>query len=88
MRNKLNDLKILIPNSVNILCIAESKLEESFLNSETALERFKKPYRLDVTASNDGLLIYVNLTLKIIDHYDSQKDIQCTAMKLNEGNKK
>ena len=44
MRNKLNDLKILIPNSVNILCIAESKLEESFLNSETALERFKKPY--------------------------------------------
>ena len=57
MRNKLNDPKILISNSVNILCIAESKLEESFLNSETALEGFKKPYRLDVTTSNGGLLI-------------------------------
>ena len=73
---------------MNILCIAESKLQELFLNSETALEGFKKPYRSDVTASNGGLLIYVNLTLKIIDHYDFQKYIQCTAMKLNEGNKK
>ena len=59
IRNKLNDLKIVISNSVNTLCIAESKLDESFLNSEIALQGFKKPYRLDVTASSGSLLNYV-----------------------------
>ena len=90
IRNKLNDLKILISNSVDILCIAESKLDESFLNSEIALEGFKKPYRLDVTASSGGLLIYVKASLpsKIINHNDFQKDIQRMAMELNVANRK
>ena len=38
IRNKLNDLKILISDSVDILYIAEYKLHESFLNSEIALK--------------------------------------------------
>ena len=72
IQNKLNDLKVLISDSVDILCIAESKLDESLLNSETALDGFKKPYRLDVTASSGGLLIYVKASLpsKSINHYD------------------
>ena len=86
---KLNDLEILISASINILCIAESKLNGSFLNSEIAFEWFKKPYRPDVTASSQGLLIYVKpgFTSKIINHYDFQKDIQCTAKELNVANK-
>ena len=90
MRNKLNHLKMLIFDSVDILCIAESKPDESFLNSKIALERFKKPYRLDVTASIGGLLIYVKaiLPLKIVNHYDFQKGTQCIAMELNVANKK
>ena len=63
IQNKLNDLKILISDSVDILCFAESNLDESFLNSEIALEGFKKPYRLDVTASSGGLLIYIKTSL-------------------------
>ena len=47
----------MISDSVDIFCVAESKLEESFLNSKFALERFKKPYWLVVTASSSGLLI-------------------------------
>ena len=50
LRNKLNDLKILISDSVDIFCIAKCKLDESFLNSEIELEGFKKPCRLDVNA--------------------------------------
>ena len=56
IRNNLNDLEILISDSVDILCIAEPKLDEPFFNSEIALDGFKKPYRLDVTASGGGLL--------------------------------
>ena len=86
---KLNDLEILISDSINILCIAESKLDGSFLNSEITFELFKKPYQSHVTASSQGLLIYVKpgLTPKIIYHYDFQKDIQCTAMELSVANK-
>ena len=53
IQNKLNDLKTLISDSADKenLSIAESKLDEPFLNGEIALEGFKKPYRLDVTAS-------------------------------------
>ena len=64
IRNKLNNLKTLISDSVGKenLSIAESKLDESFSNGEIALEGFKKPYRLDVTASSGGLLIYAKAT--------------------------
>ena len=41
IQNKLNDLKVLISDSIDILCIAESKLDESLLNSKTALDGFK-----------------------------------------------
>ena len=90
IRNKLNDLKILISNLVDILCIAESKLDETFLNCEITLEGFKKPYRLDVTESSGGLLICVKASLpsKTINNYDFQKDIQYIAMELNVANKK
>ena len=45
------------------LCIAESKLDELYLNGKITLEGFEKPYRLDVTASNGGFLIYVNASV-------------------------
>ena len=81
---------MLVSDSVDILCIAESELDESFLNKEIALEGFKKPYRLDVTAYSGGPLIYAKASLpsKIINHYDFQKDIQGIVMELNLANKK
>ena len=90
IQNKLNELEILISDSVDIVCIAEFKLDGWFLNIEMALDGFKKPYWLDVNASSGGLLIYVTASLpsKIINHYDFQKDIQCIAMAWNVGNKK
>ena len=42
IRNKLSNLKILISDSVDILCIAESKLHNSFLNNCIALVGFKR----------------------------------------------
>lgn len=63
IQNKLNDLKFSISDSVDILCIAESKLDELYLNGEITLEGFEKPYRLDVTAFNGGFLIYIKASL-------------------------
>ena len=61
IRKTLNDLKSLTSDSTGVLCIVESKLEESFLNGEIALEGFKKPYRLDVTASTASTASSSNL---------------------------
>ena len=75
---------------INVLCIAESKLGESFLKSEIALLGFEKPYQLDVTASSRGLLIHIKASLpsEIINHYDFKKDIKCITMELNVVKKK
>ena len=92
--NKLIDLKILISDLFDILCLVESRLGESFLNSEIALKLFKKPYRLDVTETSSGwklrLLVYVEPSLlsKTNNLYDFHKDIQCITMGLNVSNKK
>lgn len=46
-------------DSIYILCIEESKLDELFLNSNIALEGHKTPYQLGVSANSGSLLIYV-----------------------------
>lgn len=46
-------------DSIDILCIEESKLDELFLNSNIALEGHKKPYQLGASANSGSLLIYV-----------------------------
>ena len=97
VRSKLANCKLAISNVITRKDkneidekVERSKIDESFLKSEIALEGFKKPYRLDVTASSGGLLIYVKASLpsKTINHYDFQKDIQCIVMELNVANKK
>ena len=81
---------MLISDSLDILCIAESKLDELFLKGEIVPERFEKSCRLDVFGSSGGLLIYVKTRFpsKIINRYDFQKDMQCIATELNAVNKK
>ena len=85
IRNKLNDLFTVVSNNVDILCIAETKLDNSFPEAQFILDGYKKPYRLDASASSGGLLTYVNskipsrqlLSLKI------PSDIQCIVIELN-----
>ena len=59
IRNKLTLLTDLVTKHVDILAIAETKLDESFPVSQFLIEGFKKPYRLDKTRNSGGLLVYV-----------------------------
>ena len=69
--NKLDDLKLLLGKSLDIICISETKLDETILTVQFAIECFSKPYRLYVTSNNEGLLFYVkaNLPSKLIRFY-------------------
>ena len=60
IRNKFEFLADFIMNDVDILSIAETKLDESFSLNRFLLHGFKKPYRIDVSGNSGGLLTYVS----------------------------
>ena len=55
IRSKLQNLEWFIKKSVDVLAIAETKLDDSFPDSQFLLEGYKKPYRLDVNACSMGV---------------------------------
>ena len=49
IRNKFGDLDKIVDGNIDILCIAETKLDESFPNNQFILVGCHLPYRLDIT---------------------------------------
>ena len=58
-RNKFDDLKLIIDENVDILCIAKTKIDEYFQTAQFILPDYHKLYRLDVTDKQGGLLVYI-----------------------------
>ena len=85
IRNKLDDLNEVVSNNVDILCIAETKLDNSFPEAQFILNGYKKTYRLDISASSGGLLTYVNTMIpsRQLISFVIPSDIQCIVIELN-----
>ena len=90
IKNKLDDLILLLGKSLDIICISETKFDETFPMAQFAIEGFNKPYRLDITSNSRGLLFYVkpNLPSKLIRFYNFPTKIQCIPVELNISIKK
>ena len=58
-RNKFENLCKLVTGNVDILCIAETKLDSSFPRRPG----FHKPLRMDVSSRRGGLLVYIRSSL-------------------------
>ena len=58
--------------------IAETKLDETFPDSQFKIEGMKKPYRLNISAKSGGLLVFVvsNISSKRIYSNLLPNDIQ------------
>ena len=56
--NELDDIRITIVDFVDILVITESKLDQSFPESQSFINRFSKSFRKDRNR-HDGLLMYI-----------------------------
>ena len=56
--NKLDDIRITIADFVDILVITESKLDQSFPDSQFFINRFSKPFRKDRNRHGGGLDVY------------------------------
>ena len=59
IRYKFDDLVTFLDSSIDILNIAETKLDSSFPTSEFLIDGYKEPYRLDITDLSGGLLSYI-----------------------------
>ena len=59
IRNKFEDLQLILQNKIDFLVVAETKIDDSFPSNLFTMKGFKQPYRLDVNSRKGGLLIYV-----------------------------
>ena len=59
IRNKFEDLKLLIQDNVDILVITETKLDDTFTSTQFYMEGFKTPIRLDRNSFGGGIVIYI-----------------------------
>ena len=89
VRNKLDSLFEIIGESVDMLTIAETKLDESFPDVQFLKQGFRKPFRLDISDKSGELLVYVrsDIPSKIIK-YNLPPDIQVIPFGLNLRKKK
>ena len=85
IRNKFDDLELMVNENLDILCIAETKIDQSFPTTQFLLPGYRKPYRLDISDKEGGLLIYIkaHLPSKLLSNHISPKDIQAVPFELN-----
>ena len=58
IRNKFGSLCSLISPQVDILSIAETKLDYSFPNAQFLIPNFHQSFRLDINRNSGGLLVF------------------------------
>ena len=54
IRNKFEPLASFINNNLDILMISETKIDDTFPDSQFLIKGFSVPYRLDLTAKGEG----------------------------------
>ena len=59
IRNKSENLKEVASNQVDVLVIANTKIDKSFPTAQFIIERFLKPLRVDISDKSGGLLVYL-----------------------------
>ena len=59
IRNKMGSLREVVMENVDILAIAETKIDESFPTAQFLLVGYHSPYGLDKSPKSGGILVYV-----------------------------
>ena len=85
IRNKFENLCDIVGNNVDVISIAEAKLDSSFPNAQFLLPGFHEPLRLDINHRSGGLLVYIMASLpsKILTKFKLPINIQITPFEIN-----
>ena len=63
IRNKIGSLREVVMENIDILAIAETKIDESFPTAQFLLFGYHSPYRLDKSPKSGGILVYVKSSI-------------------------
>ena len=90
VRNKFDAFKEIAAQSVDVLMIAETKLDATFPIGQFAIEGFATPFRLDRNANGDGLLVYVgsDIPSRHLKSFKFSDAIECICFEINLRKKK
>ena len=87
--NKFDRLIGMTENNIDILCIAETKLDSSYPTSQFSIPGYSAPFRLDgpkVKGASGGLLVYIkeDIPAKVLNRsFDVPSDIQVLPIEVN-----
>ncbi len=59
IRNRFEALKKITAGNLDVLMVAETKIDFSFPRGQFLIDRFAAPFRLDRNKDGGGLLVYV-----------------------------
>ena len=81
VRNKFDALKEIASQSLDVLMIAETKLDATFPTGQFAIEGFATPFRLDRNANGGGILVYVQSDIPShqVNSYKFSEGIVCIS---------
>ena len=85
IRNKFESLCELVAGNVDTLCIAKTKLDPAFPNSQFSIPGFHNPLRMDVSSRRGGILVYIKSSLpsKMLTKFKLPNNFQITPFELN-----
>ena len=80
----MDELFHVIGSYVDVICISETKINSSFPEAQFIRRGFRKPFRLDITDTSGGMLVYVNSNIasRRLD-YILPADIQIIPIEIN-----
>ena len=89
IRNKFDQLKLLVKDSLDILVLEETKLDETFPEGQFYIDGFMPPFRRDRNQYGGGVMIFVrdSIPAKVLD-IDLPNDIESIFVELNFNNNK
>ena len=83
--NKFNQLEELVLKHVDIFMLTETKLDDSFPNSQFSVDGFSEPFKIDRNRSGGGVMTYVRdvILSKLLKKHFFPDDIEGPFVELN-----
>ena len=85
VRNKFGSPSSLILSHLDILPIAETKLDYSFPNAQFLINNFHQPFCVDISRNSGGLLVFVRSSIptRMLSNYRLPPDIKAILFEIN-----
>ena len=90
IRNKFEGLKVFVSDNIDILIVAETKIDNSFPKGQFFIHGYSEPLPLDRNSNGGGLLVFVkeDIPSKQLKSFKFEHNIECIAFEINLRKKK